>query len=138
MPSRRGMLTSDITRSTALPRANSSASWPSAASTTPYPADCSVARTIWRIEVESSTVRMVLVIFVLPLSTRRSDGLRARGIRQLHDGAGNLVQRHHFAGGTGTHRRARHSPHHAARFVLCDGRRAGIAHFLQAARAVVA
>src|ERR1041384_5134318 len=101
MPSMRGMFTSEITKSTEFSRAYSSASWPSAASTTPYPADCSVAFTICRIEVESSTVMIVLVILSLQsISSSTGSGNRLRaggGLGLAHHRRGHLVQRQDLA-----------------------------------------
>src|SRR5688572_19394181 len=137
MPSMRGMFTSVITRSTGFSRAYSRASWPSACSTTSYPADISVAFTICRIEVESSTVIIILAISSLLLTGRRNQR-RPHCLCQSHDVFGHAAERQDFLRSPQLDRGAGHSPHHARSLILRHGARTGVQHFLQAARAIVA
>src|SRR5690349_5987739 len=136
MPSMRGMFTSVITRSTGFSRAYSSASCPSEASTTSYPADSSVAFTICRIEVESSTVIIILAIS-FSLSTSRRVRRRPYCLSQSHDVFRHPAEWQDFLRGTHLDRGAGHAPHHARSFILRHGACTGVQHFLEAARAVV-
>src|SRR6188768_868038 len=137
MPSMRGMFTSVITRSTGFSRAYSSASCPSEASTTSYPADSSVAFTICRIEVESSTVIIILAVS-FSLSTSRRECRRPYGLCQSHDVFRHPAEWQDFLRGPHLHRGAGHAPHHARSFVLRHGAYTGVQHFLESACAVVA